>query len=177
MGLLDDNAPETVKTYQFASAPIDDFIRDLNVSKQEQNISDDDLGELDEPIDQPDAPLEKLKMRPSVANATGKALMLTVDTVLPIGLALLIKDDAENYKATEAEREDLAEVFGEYAKLSGGEIPPWLMLLITVLSIYGIKAYNGVQNKKLNDRNAELEKQLAELREKYEKTETVEETT
>ena len=178
MGLLDDDAPETLKPYQFASAPIDEFINEMNVGKQQQNIDDTDLDELDNQSETTEnEPLEKLKMRPSVANATGKLLAGTVDTVIPILMSLVIKDDLENYKASKDEFEDLADAFGQYAALKGADIPPGVALLITVGTIYGAKGYQGIQNKKLNDRNAELEKQLAEMREKYEKTETVEQTT
>jgi len=170
MGLLTNVGEKPVepeKPYTFASGGIDGYMNELNVPKQPQDI--DESEGLNELIDlqehEPDEPLEKIKARTAVANASGKILAIALDAAFPVALGLLLKDDPDNYKATPEEKEDLTEAFAEYTKLKGGEIPPWLALVITILSIYGVKGAAGFQNKKLNDENAKLQQRIKELEE------------
>jgi len=168
MGLLDktgEKPTEIEKPYSFASGGINDYLDELKVAKQPQDIDEseglDELLELQEK--ETPEPLEKLKANTAVANASGKILAIAIDAALPVAIGLFLKDDPENYKASEDEKEALTDAFAEYTKLKGGDIPPWLALMITILSIYGVKGAAGYQNKKLNAENTKLQKRIEEL--------------
>lgn len=102
-------------------------------------------------------------MRSSVANASGKLLATVIDTSLPAALGFLAKEEGSGYKADEEDRAELEKALGEYMKLKGGDIPPGMMVLVLVLSIYGAKIPMAIQHRKMNVERLELEQQKKDL--------------
>ena len=106
---------------------------------------------------------EDLVMKSSVANASGKLLATVIDTSLPAALGFLAKEEGSGYKADEEDRAELEKALGEYMKLKGGDIPPGMMVLVLVLSIYGAKIPMAIQHRKMNVERLELEQQKKDL--------------
>lgn len=106
---------------------------------------------------------EDLVMKSSVANASGKLLATVIDTSLPAALGFLAKEEGCVYKADEEDRNELEKALGEYMKLKGGDIPPGMMVLVLVLSIYGAKIPMAIQHRKINAERQELEQQKKDL--------------
>lgn len=160
--------PETENTpeYNFASEDIDGFISDFNRPKQNMNADErEGLDELEpeDPEYDPNDIEEPEHMSSTAAKQTSSIVVTVIDNVLPTTLAAIAKGEASDYKATPDEREELKSALAEYLKLKGGEIPPWLMVLILVLSIYGSKLPQALQERKLNERQEALDRREKEL--------------
>ena len=172
MGMMDDEAEN--RAYSFASSDIDDFESELRVDKQKQSISmDDDLDNVFSDMDdeaQADAPLDKIKARGSVANATGSLFASMVDAGVSTAIGTFIaKDDPANWKASETERSEMESAIADYVKLKGGDIPPGVALLIVVLSIYGPKVAYAFQYRKMEQKQSEMQAYINELESKLNK--------
>ena len=111
----------------------------------------------------PQLQVTMLKGTSSVANASGKLLATVIDTSLPAALGFLAKEKGSVYKADEEDRAELEKALGEYMKLKGGDIPPGMMVLVLVLSIYGAKIPMAIQHRKMNVERLELEQQKKDL--------------
>ncbi|MEA4975430.1 MAG: hypothetical protein VB046_06810 [Paludibacter sp.] len=178
MGILDtrDVAQEENK-YAFASGGIDDFLDDFKRPKQDQPIDEAEGLEEVESFEQQETekaePLESLRAKVSVANATGSLLAIAVDAGLSTVLgAVIAKGDPEDYKASESEKEELQDAISEYVKLKGGDIPPGVALIIIILSIYGPKTAIAFQARKFNEKEADYQKQISDLKNQLDKKET-----
>ena len=179
MGLLDGNPAEQTPgkdDYQFVSGDIAEFMNDYKRPKQDQPI--DETDGLDDFTQQPDdqeledKPLENLKARVSVANATGSLLATALDAGISTILGTVIaKGNPSDFKADEEQKEELTLAISEYVKLKGGDIPPGVALIIVILSIYGPKTGLAIQMRKFNEREEELKDKIRELENQLGKTE------
>lgn len=165
MGFLSQNnaQAESEQSYSFASGGIEDFENELQMPKQQQDIDEaeglEDLGDLEEPEMQ-----EGLRAKASVANSTGSLLALTIDSIIPTGLAMLAdEDDPSEFKASPDEHDELKKVLSEYTKLKGADIPPGVGVLLVLLAIYGPKAFMAVKLRKANKLNREQAERIKDL--------------
>ena len=165
MGFLSQNnvQAENEQSYSFASGGIEDFENELKIPKQQQDIDEaeglEDLGDLEEPEMQ-----EGLRAKASVANSTGSLLALTIDSIIPTGLAMLAdEEDPSEFKASPDEHDELKKVLSEYTKLKGADIPPGVGVLLVLLAIYGPKAFMAVKLRKANKLNREQADRIKEL--------------
>lgn len=168
MGLLDGNTIEEKTGYAFASGGIGDFINEFKLPKQDQPIDEaeglDQIENFDEEPERKE-PLENIRARVSVANATGSLLAIAVDAGVSTLLgAVIAKGDPQDYKANDTEKEELQNAISEYVKLKGGDIPPGVALIIIVLSIYGPKTALAFQSRKFNEKEAEYQKEIEDLK-------------
>jgi len=158
--LGDDNNINT----NYPTGDLESFLTEIQAPKQNMNISEEEgLDELEtlQEIEKPEK--DDLVMKGSVANASGKLLATVIDTSLPAALGFLAKEKGSVYKADEEDRAELEKALGEYMKLKGGDIPPGMMVLVLVLSIYGAKIPMAIQHRKMNVERLELEQQKKDL--------------
>ncbi|NCC99482.1 MAG: hypothetical protein EOL95_07260 [Bacteroidia bacterium] len=110
----------------------------------------------------------EIKMKSAPAKATAKLFATIIDSTIPATLGIIAKEESTDYRAAEEDKQDLEDALTEYVKLKGGDIPPGVMVLILILTIYGSKVPHALQQRKLNQKKEELlakEKEL-EAREK-----------
>ena len=143
---------------------LDEFMKEFMQPKQDMNIDEND-GLENLQVERPEEP-QHIQMQSGAAEATGKLCVTVVDTVLPACLGVIAKDDGDNYKASDEERSELEEAFGEYMKLKGADVPPGVMVLILVGTIYGTKLPYAFQQRKIAAAKEELEKKEKELLER-----------
>lgn len=149
---------------EYPTGDLETFLTEIQSPKQNMNISEaEGLEELEtlQVTEKPEK--EDLVMKSSVANASGKLLATVIDTSLPAALGFLAKEEGSGYKADEEDRAELEKALGEYMKLKGGDIPPGMMVLVLVLSIYGAKIPMAIQHRKMNVERLELEQQKKDL--------------
>ena len=153
-------------THNFATADIKEFVNELNVPKQEFEQKTSIFDNLPEDVAQeiePQEPKVKTKMTTGAANASGKLVVSVIDTVIPSVQAWFAKDDTDGYKAPESNRSEMEEAFSRYMELKGGDIPPGLMCLILVITIYGSNIPKMLEMRKLNTEKENLEKMRRDL--------------
>lgn len=159
MGLFDQQAaaPEAPK-HKFLSGDLSGFVSEMAADKQDMGIDESaGLDDLEKPeLEEREADYQEIKTTKRVANVAGSSLALMADALIPVLLALLFRDDADNYRCDPTEKDMLEKAFADYAQLQGVEMPPWLVLVGTVLSIYGFKAYHGFKIKNEEKENAKI---------------------
>ncbi len=152
--------PDTITNQQPPSAPINpdyptadisDFISEMNQPKQDFNLdiqpSEEETALFD---NAPQDPVEKVdvQMKSAAASASGKLFATVIDTALPATLAAIASAPAEHFKAAPQDRQELADALTEYMRLVGADIPPGMMVVILVLSIYGSKVPDVIRLRK-----------------------------
>jgi len=153
----------TINT-NYPTGDLESFLTEIQAPKQNMNISEAEGLEEFEALQDAEKPeKEDLVMKSPVANASGKLLATVIDTTLPAALGFLAKEEGSGYKADEEDRNELEKALGEYMKLKGGDIPPGMMVLVLVLSIYGAKIPLAMQHRKINAERQELEQQKKDL--------------
>jgi hypothetical protein len=162
--MFDEN-PQKPQEYNFASGGISDFLEDFNTPKQSKDINEDfsELESIEYEKSEKILP-DKLQTSASVAKTSASILTIALDSALSSVFAFIANESPEDFKADDDQREELQKAFTEYTKLKGGEIPPGLMLIILVISIYAGKGITAVQLRKANKRNEQLEAENARLR-------------
>lgn len=149
---------------EYPTGDLETFLTEIQSPKQNMNISEDEgLEELETLQVTEKTEKEDLVMKSSVANASGKLLATVIDTSLPAVCGFFAKGNPKKYKADEEERTELEKALGEYMKLKGGDIPPGMMVLVLVLSIYGSKIPMVIQDRKMNIERLEFEQQKKDL--------------
>ncbi len=131
-------------------ADLNSFIDEINQPKQDFNLNirpDDDDFEDYTPDDEP---LEKIdtQMKSSAAKAGGILMATVVDSVLPASLGAIAHTDADQFKVSDRDRDDLAEALTEYMRLKGGDIPPGVMVILLILSLYGSQIPHAISLRK-----------------------------
>lgn len=158
-------APKTTINTNLPQGDLDEFMKEFMKPKQDMHINEaDGLDRLEEDITPDDVP--QIQMQSGAAKATGKLCVTVVDTVLPACLGMIAKDDGDNFKASDEERSELEEAFSEYMKLKGADVPPGVMVLILVGTIYASKLPYAIQQRKIAKAKEELEKKEKELQER-----------
>ena len=148
----------------YPTGDITSFIEEFNQPKQDMNL---DIAEgLDslEPFD--DAPSGKLDTTTTraAASAGGRMIAAVIDTTLPMTLGMIAKESPDEFKATDSQREELEAALTEYMALRGDDIPPGVMVLILVLTIYGSQVPHALALRKQNLRKEELDQREEELK-------------
>lgn len=158
---LHDQEITTTEDYSFFTGT-EDFVSDLQQPKQDMNLSDELPLEEIEVIQEAAPEVEKEKtVTLKAARSSAKFLTTAIDAPLSSLLAFYAKeDDADDFKCDQEERDTLEEALTEYLKDKGADIPPGMMLLVVILSIYGSKTMKAFNMRK---QNILLEKKEAEL--------------
>lgn len=168
MSILNFNESNVDKRTELPSGNIDEFISEMQAPKQDMNIDEseglDELEDLqeNETVERQDIDVE---MTANASKMTSKLLCTVLDSVIPNGLSL-IAGDAESvnlYKASDEQRDELEEALTAYIRLKGGDIPPGIMVIILVITIYGSKIPLAIQQRKLNKEKELLKQQQQEL--------------
>lgn len=159
--------------YQFATGnDIDQFIDQMQTPKQNLDANEyEGLEELQEQETADTEPTEKVdtQMKSAAAKASGKLVTTVIDNTLPHALAFIAHDNADNYKADPESRQELEDAMTEYMRLKGGEIPPGMMVLLLILTIYGSKVPMAFQRRKLNEERERLNQWQKSLEEREQK--------
>lgn len=159
----------TEEVNEYPSGDLKAFLDDYTTEKQDMNIDEteglDDFDaitgnavneeEENEPV--------SLQMRAGAARASGKLITTVIDTTIPAILATIAKDNVEEFKAAPEDREELEEALTEYMKLKGGDIPPSVMVIILISTIYLSKIPKVIELRKLNKKQEELNKREQQL--------------
>lgn len=162
-----NNTTEEINEYP--SGDLKAFLDDYTTEKQDMNIDEseglDDFDaitgnaaneeEENEPV--------SLQMRAGAARASGKLITTVIDTTIPAILATIAKDNVEEFKAAPEDREELEEALTEYMKLKGGDIPPYVMVIILINTIYLSKIPKVIELRKLNKKQEELNNKEQQL--------------
>lgn len=148
----------------YPTGDIASFIEEFNQPKQDMNL---DIAEgLDslEPFD--DAPSGKLDTTTTraAASAGGRMIAAVIDTTIPMTLGMIAKESPDEFKATDSQREELEAALTEYMALRGDDIPPGVMVLILVLTIYGSQVPHALALRKQNLRQEQLDQREEELK-------------
>lgn len=145
--------------HKFLSGDISNYVESIRQKKQDQNIDEaEGLEDLDQEQSQGvEAPgdYDELALKKKVANVAGSSLTLFADAIIPVLIALLLKDDPDTFKASDSELAQLEAAFSDYAQIQGVDMPPWIVLFGTIISIYGFKAYSGVTKKRAAEKEKE----------------------
>lgn len=149
---------------EFPTESLDNFINEFNQPKQNMDL--DERPQANDEFDKVtgEQPEEaEIQMKAAPAKATAKMITAVIDNTLPAALGLVAKEDSNAFKASPEERGELVDALTEYVRLKGGDVPPGLMVIIIVLTIYGSKVPFAIQQRKLNKMREELEKTQADL--------------
>ena len=161
-----NNTTEEINEYP--SGDLIAFLDDYKTEKQDMHIDEceglDDFDaitgnaaneEENEPV--------SLQMRAGAARASGKLITTVIDTTIPAILAGIAKGNIEEFKAAPEDREELEEALTEYMKLRGGDIPPSVMVIILISTIYLSKIPKVIELRKLNNKQEELNNREQQL--------------
>lgn len=151
----------------YPTGDIASFIEEFNQPKQDMNL---DIAEgLDalEPLEE-DMPTGKLDTTATraAAGAGGRMIAAVIDTTIPMTLGMIAKESPDEFKATDSQREELEAALTEYMALRGDDIPPGVMVLILVLTIYGSQVPHALALRKQNLRQEQLDQREEELKRK-----------
>lgn len=84
------------------------------------------------------------------ARYTAKFVVGSIDTGVANGCKIIAKAKAAKpYQATPEEKSDLVEVWAEYLKQVGGDIPPGILVLLTTSVVYTPKLIQAFSDRKL----------------------------
>ena len=168
------------------SKSIDDLIAEMNVNKQDftpppseanqTNQTENNNSNFQQQFNEPQEPKIFNPADLAKAKASATFVVSAVDIGVSEILTMIAKGtDPKPYKATEDEKDDMINVWAEYLKEKGGDIPPGVMVVIMILVVYAPRAKSAFDNKKADKLIAEqkaenetLAKRIAEL-EKTEK--------
>ena len=149
----------------YPTGDIASFIEEFNQPKQDMNL---DIAEgLDtlQPFDDqlPTGKLDTTTTR-AAAGAGGRMIAAVIDTTIPMTLGMIAKESPDEFKATDSQREELEAALTEYMALRGDDIPPGVMVLILVLTIYGSQVPHALALRKQNLRQEQLDQREEELK-------------
>lgn len=153
---------------EYPSGDLKAFLDDYTTEKQDMNIDESDgLDDLEEKaasfVDEEEKEPVTIQMRAGAAKASGKLITTVIDTTIPAMLAAIAKDNVEEFKAAPEDREELEEALTEYMKLKGGDIPPSVMVIILISTIYLSKIPKVIELRKLNKKQEELNNKEQQL--------------
>lgn len=108
------------------------------------------------------------------ARYTSKFLVGMMDTGISNSCKILARaESAKPYQADPDEKKDLVEVWTEYLKTTGGDIPPGVLAFMTTFVVYAPKAGQAYMDRNMqrnldekDSKIRKLEKQLQELKKK-----------
>ena len=141
-----DNLPaeeNSSEDYQFASGTLDNFISDFEEEKEDMGI---DM----EPTPEEFAETGKPSISGKTARKTAKFISYMTDKAASNGLALISGLDPSEHRADEEILKELEDIYAEYLKENGYNIPRWLQLTLTLGVAYGLQVPNAIRLRKLN---------------------------
>lgn len=158
----------TEEVNEYPSGDLKAFLDDYKTEKQDMNIDESDgLDDFDaitgNAANEEENEPVSLQMRAGAARASGKLITTVIDTTIPAILATIAKDNVEEFKAAPEDREELEEALTEYMKLKGGDIPPSVMVIILISTIYLSKIPKVIELRKLNKKQEELNNKEQQL--------------
>lgn len=155
MSFLTQDDLKSSKEYNNTMISEEDFLRDLRTPPE--GFSRPEPGPVDPPGAQPQTAPEDATDDPSgmppmpgmpsssleshgdpvKARYTAKFLVGMMDAGISNGCKMIARaKSAEPYKAAPDEKSDLVEVWAEYLKVTGGDIPPGVLAFMTTFAVY-----------------------------------------
>ncbi len=121
-------------------------------------IGEDDPSNI--PADFEDTPEEEPAQRlgKAVAESGGKALARAIDRIAAIVMSYIGHQDADHYRSSKSELEDIQDALVEYMKETGFHMSPGWNLAVALVSVYSFKFIGALRdreeyNKVLEARN------------------------
>ncbi len=149
---------------EFPTGNLDDFMSEMIQPKQNMDIDERPLeSEAFEQATLTEEPEAEIQMKAAPARATAKLIVNVIDNTIPATLGIVAKEESTGFKASPDERSELVEAMTEYVRLKGGDVPPGVMVMILICTIYGSKVPYALQQRKLNTMREELQEQQAAL--------------
>lgn len=101
----------------------------------------------------------------AINRPTATVIVGIMDTVLPLIITgIIIKgSEASDCKLTDDERETLIQAWAVYLGDKNIQASPSVVLITTILTIYGAKIFAAIQNRKAAEQQQLIEQQAAEL--------------
>lgn len=146
----------------YPTGNIGEFLAEFNTPKQNLGANENEgLDEL-ETLDTTEP--ASLQASGAVARESAKVIVAVIDTALPAALGFMAKEDSSTYRADEESRNDLQRAVAAYLRLHGsGDIPPGMLVLLLVISIYGTQIPAALQHRQLNTERETLEARRREI--------------
>ena len=153
--------------YNGNPASVDELFAELQEPKQPFTAPQPDTPI--EPADDTDKPTTAADLK-RAARVPAKFVVGALDGGLAYISALLAgSDESDSYKASRDEREQLTDIWAEYLKGKGADIPPSMMIIIMTIIVYAPKLKmawdDREKNKLLREQRERLVAQEMELRE------------
>lgn len=155
--------------YNFADGDISTFASEIQQPKQDMGISEEpDVWEdPEEPDELEDGPENEAEINaPSqrmAARRTAKFICHFADMGFATALSAISKNDMDEHRADKESLHELENAVAEYCKDMGGNVPPWLMIVICVLTIYGGQIPQALRDRKANTEREKAENERQEL--------------
>ncbi len=160
MSLFKDNAAappaQAVPEHEFYTGEpesVDALFTELEESKQQFTA----------PVQIPTAVVEELEASDTeekpktgaeqkrAARTSAKFVVGALDGGMAHLSAMIAKaDESDTYKASKDEREQLTDLWAEYLKDKGTDLPPGIMILIMTVVVYGPKVQSAFSDRKQN---------------------------
>lgn len=101
----------------------------------------------------------------AINRPTASVIVGVMDTVLPILITAVIVrgSEVEECRLTDEERETLIQAWAVYLGDKNIQASPSVVLLTTIVTIYGAKIFGAVQHRRLLEQERTIERQQAEL--------------
>lgn len=101
----------------------------------------------------------------AINRPTASVIVGVMDTILPILITAIIVRGSEldDAKLTDDERETLIQAWAVYLGDKNVQASPTVVLITTILTIYGAKIFAAIQNRKVLEQQRLIESQAAEL--------------
>ena len=150
----------------FPTGDIESFISEMQLPKQDMNISETDGLDTLIPPDAPAPEEEPQPMKARAARASGRLVATVIDSTLPEILGYIAREPSAPYRADEESRRDLEEALAAYMQLKGGDIPPGMMVFILIITIYCTKIPAALSRRRVNLEREELEAMRRDIEER-----------
>lgn len=156
MSLLDTE--ETVEQlYKFTDGDLSEFKKEFNEPKQDMHIDIDPPEDFQEEVIPPINDDDQITQNTRVVS---RGLTVAIDAPMSGLLGFFNNGETDPFRLNKYERKSVEDALTAYLKLTGNEIPPGMMLAITLISIYGGKTLTLVKLRKERKRNDELKTDL-----------------
>jgi hypothetical protein len=156
MSLLDTE--ETVEQlYKFTDGDLSEFKKEFNEPKQDMHIDIDPPEDFNEEVEEG---LKEEEPLTQSSRVVARGLTVAIDAPMSGLLGFFNNGETDPFRLTKYERKSVEDALTAYLKLTGNDIPPGMMLAITLISIYGGKTLTLFQLRKERKRNDDLKNEL-----------------
>lgn len=179
--VAEDPQAATSETYHFATGDVSDY-EDLiqEIKEPKQKFVNQEVPQV--PKQKPAEVTLTPRLQSEVSKQTSKFIVNSVDRLFSFGMDWYA--DAEEpgrYAATDDEKKEMVDAWQQVLKDTDKGVPPWLAAVATMILIYGCKAKEAHDYKRVRQalekeqlenaaRQAELDKVRAELEKLKNKT-------